>query len=248
MTRAAVIEQEIEIRTADGVSGGFLYKPGDGKDYPGVVHLTDISGIRDSHHGMARRLAEQGYAVLLPNVFYRTAKPPVLEFPFKAGEERSMQRFRELTAPLTPAAMESDGSAYVDFLGAQTRLHPMGVVGYCFTGAMAMRTAAARSDRILAAASFHGGGLYSDQESSPHRALPRTKARLYFGHASNDGSMPAEAIQALNHALEAWSGKYESEVYSGGHGWTVPDSPVYNPAEAERAFRKLTRLFAETLK
>lgn len=243
-----MIEQAVDISTPDGISDGFLYRRESSADDPGVIHLTDFGGIRDSHRQMAARLSEQGYTVLLPNIFYRTAKPPVLDFPFKAGEERSMQRFRELTSPLTPEAMERDGSAYVDFLAGQTRAERMGVVGYCFTGSMAMRTAAARPDRIAATASFHGGGLYTDSPSSPHLVLPRIKARLYFGDAVNDRSMPAEAIEKLNRELEKWGGKYQSEVYSGGHGWTVPDAPAYNQIEAERAFSKLTQLFAETLK
>ena len=125
----------------------------------------------------------------------------------------------------------------------------MGVVGYCFTGKMAVYTAMSRPDKIAAAASFHGGGLATPAPNSPHLVLgPLIKARLYFGHAVNDQSMPAEAIERLNQALDAWGGRYESEVYEGAyHSWTVPDSPVYNPPQAERAFEKLTQLFAETL-
>jgi carboxymethylenebutenolidase len=112
-----------------------------------------------------------------------------------------------------------------------------------------MRTAAVMADKVAAVASFHGGGLYSDEPTSPHLVLPRIKARLYFGHASNDRSMPTEAIEKFDRALAAWGGKYESEVYEGAmHGWTVPDAPVYNQAQAERAFGKLTGLFAATLK
>jgi carboxymethylenebutenolidase len=242
-----VTEREIEIKTPDGVAGGFLFKPNESRPYPGVIHLTDIGGIRESQRAMARRLAEQGYTVLLPNVFYRTAKPPVFDFPFKAGEERSMNRFVELVAPFTPEAMQRDSSAYVDFVSAQTPVHRMGVVGYCFSGALAMRTAAAKPDRIVAAASFHGGRLYTAQATSPHLALPQIKARLYFGHATNDPSMPADAIEKLQLALNQWNGEYASEMYSAGHGWTVPDSPAYNRPEAERAFSELTQLFAATL-
>ena len=115
-----------------------------------------------------------------------------------------MKRFAELMGPLGPEAMELDAGDYVDFLAAQDSVNdgPMGVVGYCFTGAMAVRTAAVRPDKIVAAASFHGGALYTDAPASPHLALPRVKARLYFGHAVEDRSMPAEAIEKLNQALE----------------------------------------------
>ncbi len=156
-------EKEIEITTPDGIAGGFLYAPASTVPLPGVVHLTDIGGIRASHEGMAKRVAALGYVVLMPNVFYRTRKPPVFDFPAKFGDERTTKRMEEVRAPLTPQAMESDAGAYIDFLARQAPVNggAMGVVGYCLTGAMALRTAAARPDKIAVAASFHGGGLFT---------------------------------------------------------------------------------------
>jgi carboxymethylenebutenolidase len=246
-----MIEQEIEIRTPDGTSEGLLYRAEDGRRLPGVIHLTDIGGIRPSQREMARRLAEEGYTVLMPNVFYRTGRPPMFEPGLSMGDERGRKRLFELREPLTPEAVERDASAYVDYLAGQESVRDggMGVVGYCFTGGLAMRTAAARPDRIAAAASFHGGGLFTDAPTSPHLILPRIKARLYFAYAIKDQSMPEEAIAKFNQALDAWGGKYESEVYDGAyHSWTVSDSPVYNPQQAQRAFEKEIELFAKTLK
>lgn len=245
-----MIEEEIEIRTADGVSDGVLYRPEGGSRAPGVIHLTDIGGIRPAQREMARRLAGLGYVVLMPNVFYRTRRPPMFDFPLNMAEERTRKRLDELREPLTPEAVERDAASCVDFLTAHGAVAEgaMGVVGYCFTGGLAMRVAAARPAKIAAAASFHGGGLCTDAPTSPHLVLPRIKARLYFGHATQDHSMPQEAIDKLNLALESWGGKYESEVYAGAyHSWTTPDSPVYNQPQAERAFEKLKALMAECL-
>jgi carboxymethylenebutenolidase len=244
------MEQEIQIRTDDGISDAVFFRPDGAGRWPGVLYLTDIGGIRPTYREMGQWLAAKGYAVLMPNVFYRTGKPPLLDFKPVIGEERTMKRFAELAGPLTPEAMERDASVYVDSLAAYDTVRggPLGVVGYCFTGAMALRTAAARPDKIAAAASFHGGGLYTDAPTSPHMVLPRVKARLYFGHAVEDRSMPQEAIEKFNRALEAWGGKYQSEVYEGAlHGWTTLGSPVYNQPQAERAFEKLTELFAQAL-
>ena len=245
-----MIEQEVEIPTPEGVSGGVLYLPEGGGPWPGMLFLTDIGGIRRPNRDMARRVAEQGFVVLMPNVFYRTGKPPLFAFPFVPGEARSLERLAELSSPLTAQAMERDAIAYLDFLSSlgSVRSGGMAVVGYCFTGAMALRTAAARPDHIATAVSFHGGRLVTDAATSPHLVLPRVKARLYFGHACNDGSMPAEAIARLDTALTTWGGVYQSEVYEGArHGWTVPDSPAYNQPQAERAFGKLAALLRETL-
>jgi carboxymethylenebutenolidase len=245
-----MVEERIEIATPDGTADAVLFRPeGKGRS-PGVIHLTDVGGIRPAPLGMARRQAEQGYVVLVPNAFYRTGRPPLFDFKPDFGDARTMKRFGELTEPLTPEAMTRDASPYVDFLAAHNSVSTtaMGVVGYSFTGAMAIRTAAARPDRIGAAASFHGGPLYTDTPQSPHLALPRVKARLYFAHAVNDGSMPQDAIDKLDRALEAWAGNHESEVYEGAaHGWTVPDSPAYSEPQAERAFTKLKELFANAL-
>jgi len=243
-------EKEIEITTPDGKADSVLYFE-DGRRQPGVIFLTDIGGVRDSQRQMARRLAEAGYAVLMPSAFYRTGKPPMFAFPFKMGDERFMKRVGELSGPLTPDAVERDAGAYVDFLVKQGSVGKgkMGVVGYCFSGAFALRMAAVRPDSIAAAASFHGGRLFTGSPDSPHLVLHRVKARLYFAHAVEDRSMPADAIQKLNDALEAWGGEYESEVYEGAHhGWTVPDNPTYNHPQAERAFTKLTELFAKALR
>ncbi len=244
-------EQKIQIPTAAGTTEGVIYSPEGLGRWPGVIHYTDIGGIRTSQEEMARRLSAEGYVVLMPNVFYRSGGLPLFDFPKKFGDERTTRRLAELSTPLTAEAITCDASDYVDFLARQASVKagPMGVVGYCFTGKMALYTAFSRPDRIAAAASFHAGGLATDAPDSPHFALqPSLTARLYFGHATNDKSMPAEAIEKLNRALEAWGGKYESEVYEGAyHSWTVPDSPVYNQPQADRAFEKLTRLFAETL-
>jgi carboxymethylenebutenolidase len=250
-------EKEIEIKMADGVCDAVLYEQGDGKKRPGVIHYPDIMGIRPSHRAMAKRLAEAGYVVALVNPFYRTARGKLFDFqPNFAGDPRTMQRFAELTTPLTPEAIETDGSTYVNYLATQPSVSAarIGAVGYCYTGQTALRTAASRPDRVGAIASFHGGRLFVDGPASPHLVLPRIPkdgAKLYFGHAIKDHSMPAEAIEKFDGALKAWGGRYESEVYQDAlHGWTVPEenSPVYNKPAAERAFGKLTAMYAVELK
>lgn len=244
-------EQDLQIPMPHGTADAVLFSPDPSTPLPGVLHLPDIGGIREAHRSMARRLSAEGYTVLLVNPFYRTSRPPVFDFPRAADPARTAQRMAELMEPLTPEAQQEDVGAYVDFLTAQPAMRPgtIGVVGYCFSGALALRTAAARSSQVDAVASFHGGGLYkAGNPASPHLILPEVSARLYFGHAVQDKSMDAEAIQLFEQALAEWGGRYESETYEGAfHSWTVPDSPVFNPEQADRAFRKLTELLAETL-
>jgi len=243
-------EETIEIRTPDGIADGFLNRPAAGGPAPGVIMLTDIGGIREVTRKLAQRVADEGFVVLSPNAYYRTGRPPLWSFRPNFGDERTAKRFAELASPLSPAAVERDALAYADFLSAQSGVKPgpVGVVGYCFTGGVALRMAAAQPERFAAVASFHGGGLCTDAPTSPHQVLPRVRARLYFGHATQDRSMPQESIDKLAAALAAWGGKAESEVYEGAfHGWTMSDAPVWNEAQAERAFGKLNELLKQTL-
>jgi carboxymethylenebutenolidase len=246
----AMIEKPIEIRTPDAVADGFLITPEKEGRWPGVLYLTDIGGIRAANREMARRVGGEGYAVLLPNIFYRSGKPPIFKAGTKFGDEEFMKRMNEIRARLTLEAMDRDVAAYIDFLSKQPSISgkTFGVVGFCFTGPMMMRAAAARSDQIAAGASFHGGGLYTDAPTSPHKLLPQVKARLYFGHAIEDRSMPKEAIEKFDRALAAWGGKYQSDIYQAHHGWSVPDNPAYNEPEAERAYKNLIGLLNPALK
>lgn len=243
-------EQAIEFNTPDGTVDGYYYSSAAGSG-PGVIFLTDIRGVREATRQMAARLAEDGYSVLLPNVFYRTRKPPAFDFPFVFGEERTMQRFAELTTPLTPEAIARDAEAFSGVLLQQKGVQDgkIGVLGHCFTGPLALRYAAECPERVGAAVSFHGGHIVTDEPTSPHLVLPRVRASLYFAHAQNDGLMPPERIRTLEEALAAWSGDYESETYAGArHGWTALDAPVYNKELAERARAKLLALFSRTLR
>jgi len=244
-----MIEHKVEIRTPDGISDGVLVRP-DGDDrIPGVIVLTDIWGIRPAFVELAKRIAGNGYVVLLPNIFYRSGKPPFADN-MDFQDPRTKARVGEISRPLTPEKMESDGSAYADFLASQSSVtdRPMGVVGFCYAGQFALRTAAARPDRIGAAASFHGGGLYKDDDPSPHRLLPRIKARLYFGHATNDNSMTAGQIEMFEAALEKWGGEYSSETYNARHGWMIPGREMFDPENAGRGFGKLMEMFDNALK
>ncbi len=242
-----IVEERVQIPTPDGTADALLYRQ-EQERRPGVLFLTDIGGIRSAQQDMARRIAGEGYTVLVPNLFYRIAQPPVMPQPVKWADPQTGARIRELAASVPPDAAERDAKAYVDFLGTLPSVQeakPITVVGFCYSGAFAMRVAAAVPDPVGTVASFHGGRLYTDEPSSPHFLLPRIKARLYFGHADGDRSMPKEAIDKFDAALAAWGGNYESEIYQGaGHGWTVPDNPSYNQHQAERAYSKLRDLLS----
>ena len=244
-----MIEKKFEIAAVDGVTDAVLYTPGEGS-YPGLLFYTDIFGGRPANQGMAQRVAGQGYAVLMPNVFYRYGRPPFADASFRWGEPASMKIIDGLFAALTGAMMEKDAPVYVEELLNRPEVSggKIGAVGYCFTGAMALRTAAVSPDQVAAGASFHGGQLVTDAPDSPHSRIPKVKGELYFGHAVEDPLMPPDTIEKLNDTLKTWSGRYESEVYEGArHGWTVPGRDIYNPTQAERHYQKLFDLLKRNL-
>lgn len=242
-----MIETKVEIPGL-GAEALFL-RPDDIADFPGVVFLTDIWGIRPGPISMATRLCEKGFAVLMPNVMHRYGPIALDGYETDDAAENRM-RIGKLFTSLTPEQMASDGKAYVDFLLAQNGVTPgkVGIVGYCFTGQMAVRAAAAVPDKVAAAASFHGGFLVTTAPDSPHKILSPIKARLYFGHAVEDQTATLEQVKTLEAALRDWHGAFQSEFYEGAlHGWTVPGRDVYNEMQAERASEKLVELLEVTL-
>ena len=245
-----MIEENLEIDAGDGVTEALLVRPDSNEPLPAIINLTDGLGFRPAFAEQSKRIAEKGYVVLTPNIFYRVSKNPVFPFEPDFSNEKSRERFAELRAPMTPVAMERDGSAFVDYLSKQPFVSnaPMGAIGFCFAGKFALLVAAARPDRVAAAASFHGGGLFTDTFDSPHLVLPRVEGSLYFGHASHDQSMPTEAIEKFEWALSSWGGDYESEVYEAKHGWMIPGGRVYDEQNAERGFDKMMRLFDDSLR
>jgi carboxymethylenebutenolidase len=241
----------LEIATADGVADSFLALP-DAQPRGAVLFLIDAYGLRERTEEMALRIAAEGYAVLVPNVFYRAGRAPVLEMPdFKdaASREGFMAGVKPLMAELTPAALARDGVAYLDALGEHAPGRA-GLTGYCMGGRLGWRIAAAHPDRVASLGCFHTGGLVvADAEDSPHRsAADLRNLQLYFGFADQDPSMTAEQIAELDRALDAAGASYRAEIYPGAqHGYTMADTAAYDEAACERHFRELFALLGRTV-
>ena len=249
-------ETEVTIKAPDGTCDAAFIHPATGS-YPGVLIWTDIFGLRPSMREFAKRIAAEGYSVLVPNPFYRTQKAPVFDNPsaFDFANPADMAKLPPLTGPLNaPGAVEKDAIAYVAFLDAQKEVNKakkIGTQGYCMGGPLVVKTAAAIPNRVGAGGSFHGGGLVTDNAGSPHLLAPKIKARMYFGIAANDDMRQPDAKDKLKAAFAEAKVPAEIEVYAGSqHGWCVPDMPlqpngmpIYSKADAERAWAKLVALY-----
>lgn len=244
--RPKVVERAVSIPTPDGTADAILFHPAKGR-HPGIVMWPDIAGIRDANKLMARRLAAAGHAVLLVNQYYRSAKAPVLASFAHWRTPEGQARLKPMIAAITPEGTTRDGAAFVAWLDRQGAVHSrrgIGACGYCMGGPFAVRTAVAAPGRVRAAASLHGGGLVSDSPTSPHRLLGQTKAAFLVAIARNDDARTPADKTTLAQAAAAAGRKAEIEVYQADHGWTVPDSPVYDHAAAERAWSRMLALFA----
>ena len=250
-----VVETNVDIKTPDGSCDAAFIYPKTGS-YPGVLIWTDAFGLRPAFRDMAKRLAAEGYSVLVPNPFYRVAKAPVFgdvsKFDFQNQADRA--KLGPLMGSVNAAgAAEKDATAYIAFLDSQKQVDArkkIGTQGYCMGGPLIVRTAAALPNRVGAAASFHGGGLVTANPDSPHLLASKIKARMYFGIAANDDKQQPDAKDKLKESFAAAKVMTEIEVYSQSqHGWCVPDMPVqngkpiYNKPDAERAWEKLLALY-----
>lgn len=251
--------EAVEVKTPDGTCDAVFIHPLTGV-HPAVILWPDAFGLRPAVCEMGRRLAADGFAVLIPNPFYRVSRAPIAlldtaTFNFHNQDDRA--KLMALMGTVTaPGAAERDASAFIEFLDTQRSVDTskrIGTQGYCMGGALVFRTAASQPGRVGAGASFHGGGLVTDAPTSPHRLIPKMKATMYVGVASNDDARQPDAKDVLREAFTEANVSAEVEVYPSLHGWCMPDmpsepgNPIYNESDAEKAWAKLLALYKTAL-
>ena len=245
-----VTETDVMITTPDGKADAVLFHPAGSRSWPAVLMWPDILGLRPVFREMGRRLAAEGYTVLVPNPFYRVKRAPIVTGQFDFNNPQDRAKLEGIRDALTDEAVDRDAEAFIAFLDQQkatNRKKAAGVQGYCFSGPLAFRTAAVRPDRIHAVATFHGGGLVTKEPSSPHLLIPKTKASFVVAIAQNDDKKQPEAKDVLKATFAAAKRPAVVEVYPADHGWCVPGSQAYDHASAEKAWAELLRLYRSKL-
>jgi carboxymethylenebutenolidase len=245
-----VAESTVDIKTADGVCDAAFFHPQGTGAWPAVLIWTDNQGLRPAFRDMGRRLAAQGYTVLVPNPFYRKRRAPVPGDGFDFNKPEDRAQITALSQTLTPEGTTADAVAFLAYLDAQpqtNRRKKAGVQGYCMGGPLTFRTAAALPDRIGAAITFHGGNLVNDTPASPHLLVPKMKAEVHCAVAQNDDMRQPDAKDKLKAAFEAAKLPATVQVYPANHGWCVKGGAAYDEASAERAWTELTALYKARL-
>lgn len=241
---------QTEIQAADGKARAYLFKPQGQGPWPGVLCFMDGIGIRPAMLAVGEELADKGYVVLLPDLFYRSGPyaPMDAKTTFSDPEKRKvlMEKFFAL-AP--PAKVMADTRAYLDVLAAQPEVKPgkVGTTGYCMGGLMSLTAAGTYPDRIAAAASYHGGNLASDAPTSPHLLAPKITAKVYVAGAIEDRSFPDEMKSRLEKALTDAGVNHQIETYPAKHGFVLRDTPAHDPAAEARHWQSLTALLHAAL-
>jgi carboxymethylenebutenolidase len=241
----SVTESDVSITTPAGTADAYFVHPATGTA-PGVLIWPDIFGLRPAFRQMGKRLAESGYAAVVVNPFYRVKKAPTAA----NGATTPIPDLLPLAKALDETVQMTDAKAFVAWLDSQPSVaknKKIGTQGYCMGGPIAFRTSAAVPDRVGAVASFHGGGLVTDQPNSPHLQAAKSKAQFLIAIASNDDQRSPNEKNVLKETFEKAKLPAEIEVYSGAHGWCPPDSPVYNEPDAEKAWKRLLALYGKAL-
>ena len=250
--KSAVTEQDVTIKTPDGNADAALFTPRKAGTFPAVLMWPDIMGLRPAFREMGRRLAGDGYVVLVPNPFYRSKKAPVLEGPIDFSDPKTREILSGYRKAMSNEGIARDTTAYLGFLDKQPKTNKRrkaGVQGYCMSGAFAFLAAATLPTRVGAVGSFHGGGLATKDADSPHLLIPKSnpQSRFLVAHAQNDDARDPQAKETLRTAFAAANRKGTVEVYPADHGWCVPGGRAYNAVEAERAWSELLKLYRVAL-
>jgi carboxymethylenebutenolidase len=243
--------QRADIRTNDGLMDSYTFQPAGTGPWPAVIIYMDAFGIRPNLDSMAQRLADAGYFVIVPNLYYRSgAYEPFDPRKVFGGDEAEQKRFKGMIASIDNTRVMRDTEAVLPFLDAQAavRKGTLGAVGYCMGGGFAISALGRFPDRVAVAASFHGASLATDKEDSPHLLAPRMRGRLYIGVAAIDPGFPKEQQERLEVALRTAGVNYTLETYEHAkHGFAVTGHMVYDRDASERHWATLLELLRETL-
>ena len=243
-----MIEGEVEILTGHQPLPAFVVRPDGDARHPAVIFYMDAPGMREELRDMARRIAGEGYLVVLPDLYYRIG---TLRF---APPPRSEDQYKVIFAALdsfTNAKSMEDTRAVLNWLDRCpfAAAGPRGCIGFCMTGKTVMTALGTFPDEIVAGVSMYGVGIVTDAADSPHLLAGQVGGVGYFAFAERDRHVPDHVVPTLRKALAAAGAKVEIETYPDtDHGFSFWERDIYRHAAAESAWGKAFALFERKLK
>lgn len=243
-------QRDVTIPTADGSLNASFHAPDGAGPWPAVIMFPDAGGLRPTFQAMADRLAGLGYAVLVPNMYYRSGPSAPFDISKAFSDPDQRDRMMAAVRSVTKDAAGRDTEAMLAFLADQPEVAegPVGTTGYCMGGGLSLNAAGRFPDRVGAAASFHGGNIANEAPDSPHLLAGSMQARVYVAAAENDGSFGPDQEERLSTALGDAGVDHTIETYPAAHGFAVPDNPTFDEAAAERHWKALEDLYGATLR
>ena len=234
----------LEIRTQDGTVDTHFFKPDGQTPKSAIIFYMDGLGLRQALFDMAERMASHGYAVLLPNLYYRHG--PSQPIDMVNGRDRMMQ----LVMSVTNEGTMQDTKHFLSFLDTQPGIAggKVACVGYCMGGPLSLTAAGTYPDCVTAAASLHGARLATDAPDSPHLLAPKMTGEIYAGVSEIDPWLAPGETDRLDAALKDAGTNATVEIYPGvQHGFAVPGTPIYDREASERHWDRILGLFSRNL-
>ena len=247
-----MIDNNINIKTNAGIMDSYICYPNTSKSLPSIIFYMDAPAIRQELRDMCKKIAEEGYIVLLPNLFYRHGKEG--KYPFDQNNYKDKDELKKMITTMnstTNKMITEDTEFIINYINKikNAQKNKIGIVGYCMSGRFVVTCGAKYNDQIQAVASFYGVGIYTEEEDSPHLYASKIKGETYLAFAEKDIWVTNEQIKRINETFSKVNDKVTIEIYKNTeHGFAFPDRFSYNERAASKHWKELLELFHRNLK
>ena len=224
----------IELEAADGFRcTAYVARPV-GEVRAAVVVLQEIFGVNSHIRAVTDDFARQGYLGIAPALFDRIR--PGVNLAYAAADVEQGRALKGSAEALAAPGVMADIAAAMAFAAAHGACR-FGVVGYCWGGLLAWRSACSLAG-FNAAVAYYGGGMTSPAEAARKSLCP---VMCHFGE--QDHAIPIEGV----HTFAALQPQVEVHTYAAAHGFNCDQRASFDAAAAASARSRTLALFERHL-